>query len=113
MLPRWATSTATIIRPAETTRRGTTVHDWTNATQHTISGCQLVLSTTATDTDPAGRDSQLSTAKLLCPPNSDVQEHDRVTIDGRTWAVNGVPMERVSPTGRVSHLAVPLTERTG
>lgn len=101
----------TVIRPAEKEERGTIVHDWTNATPHTVGGCSLQASDTSQDY--ADRTEQSTTrAQLFAPPNADIRSGDRISaqFNGQavTFEIDGEPLPHKSPTGRVDSLQASL-----
>ncbi|MBQ9006091.1 MAG: hypothetical protein IJ092_06925 [Atopobiaceae bacterium] len=113
MLPSWCVDAVTVLRAAKVVRGGRELPDWANAESHELAGCSLQGASTETEFDGAQRDASLSRATLLCPAGSDVSQGDRVSFQGRTWLVDGVPMEVRSPTGAVSHMRAPLVEWRG
>lgn len=113
MLPSWCQDAVTVLRAPVVVRNGREHRDWTQAEPHDLTGCSLQPSSTETGFDGARRDASASAARLLCPPGSDIREHDRVVAASRTWEVDGVPLGVSSPTGRASNLSVMLREWRG
>lgn len=113
MLPSFCRDTVTVRRAVLVERRGTTVPDWGSATSHIVSGCSLQEGGSSTEFGDAQRDPSESDATLLMPPGSDVRAGDRVSLNGRTWEVDGVPSDVKSPTGCVSHRRAKLKEWRG
>lgn len=113
MLPSWCVDAVTVQRAAKVLRGGRELPDWAHASSHELAGCSLQGASTETEFDGAQRDASTSRATLLCPPGSDVIQGDHVSFQGRTWLVDGVPMEVRSPTGAVSHVRAPLVEWRG
>ena len=113
MLPSWCQDTVTVLRAPWVTKGGRRVRDWGSAVPHRVGGCTLQQSSTETSFDGSARDASESAATLLCPPGSDVREGDRVERGEERWLVDGVPEERRSPSGCVSHLHVRLREWRG
>ena len=116
MLPSWCNDTVTVIRPAWKESRGTKVADWASAKRHTIGGCSMQPSTTSSDRD--GRQQVQLSSILYLPDGADVERGDRIQrVDhmGRTrgFVVEGLPEPWGSPTGRLSHVQVHLTEWRG
>lgn len=112
MLPSWATDTVTILRPATTTSRGTTIPDWTRATETSVSGCSVQPAATSLSQD--GRVLGIEDGwTAYVPPGTDVKEGDRVRWNGELYAINGAPRAWTSPTGRVAHIALNLRRWSG
>lgn len=112
MLPSWATDTVTILRPATTTSRGTTIPDWTHATETSVSGCSVQPAATSLSQD--GRVLGIEDGwTAYVPPGTDVREGDRVRWNGELYTINGAPRAWASPTGRVAHLALNLRRWSG
>lgn len=109
MLPSFARKTVEVIRPAKAEQRGTIVDDWKNATVHQINGCDFQKISSAVNFADQSATASVRW-QLRLPPNSDIEAGDRVSVDGRTYALNGVPMAWESPTGRVSHIECELVE---
>lgn len=113
MLPSWCQDSVTVLRAPVATRNGRTARDWTQAVPRELRGCSLQPSTTETSFDGTQRNPSASAARLLCPPDADVCEGDRVVAASRTWEVDGVPLRLSSPTGATSNLSVTLREWRG
>lgn len=82
--------TATILRAAKKPSGfggSALVDDWTTATS-TTSLCRLQQSGGTERTDL--RDLSVTTWKLFLPAAADITEHDRVTVDGKTFEVVSV-----------------------
>ena len=111
MLPSFATETVTRLRPAVGTARGTTFRDWSNATSQSINGCCVQPDSTSSDfTDRAN---SVLTYTLWAPVDADVLKGDRITAQGRTFDVIGVPFKWYSPRGVCDHLTCRMTEWVG
>ena len=111
-LPSWASDSVVIIRPATTTSRGSTIFDWSNATEKTVNGCSVQPASTSLSED--GRVLGISdgwTAYL--PPNTDVKEGDRVRFNGETYTIKGAPRVWNSATGAVSAIQLNLQRWSG
>lgn len=109
MLPRWARLSATVTRPGSKTSRGATVPDWSSATTHTVSGCMLDAPSSSADyNQPEAPVTQRRT--LYAPPGADIAKGDRVTIDGATFQVDGVPLSFRSPFGTRDYVQVQLID---
>lgn len=112
MLPSWCATTVTVTRPKQVSERGTTVPDWSQGTDHTVGGCSVQPSSTATSWSDA-RMPVTYDATLYAPPGADVRDGDLVTADGVTYAVDGAPMPWRSPTGAVDHVQANLVHWRG
>lgn len=86
--------------------------DWSQASDHSISECALVRPTSSTDWDDPARTRAIDMV-LIAPYGSDIREGDRISYGGRTYEVDGVPEDRESPTGAVSHLRAALVAWSG
>lgn len=107
-LPSFCTEAVTVLRAPLVAQRGASVRDWASAEGHEVAGCSVQPTSTATDrTDP--RDSVSLGATLYAPPGSDIEAGDRVSCSLGSFAVEGRPMPRTSPTGAVSHVEVALS----
>lgn len=109
MLPSFARTSVTVTRAPYKDSRGTKVRDWTHSVSKTLDGCsfQPVSSDTSwTDVSQA----VTVRARLWCPPDSDIQAGDRVTVSGTQYAVNGAPAPWESPTGAVDHIVCDLVD---
>ena len=103
----WWDESATVLRAPMATANGRTERDWSSATSATIHGCAFVRPRSGSDWADPARTRSLEWL-LLAPTGSDVRAGDRVVRDGVTYEVDGVPTERRSPTGAVSHLRAEL-----
>lgn len=112
-LPSFCRDVVTRLRPGSKVVRGTTVADWTAPDQIEISGCSIQELTTASNRADQRANSVSVGARLYAPPGSDIRDGDRIVADGQTWLVDGHPLPKRSPTGRVSHLAVALSAYRG
>ena len=110
-LPTFATDTVTVVRPASVEKRGVSVKDWDNATTHTIAGCSFQPQTTSSGLDT--REAVIVRAKLYLPPGSDIQAGDRIEFDGERFSIDGAPLTKRSPTGRLSHIIAFLVDWRG
>lgn len=96
MLPRWAKKAVAVTRPGSKSSRGATVPDWSSATTHEVVGCVLDAPSSSADYgEPEAPITQRKT--LYAPPGADIAKGDRVTVDGATYKVDGVPMAYESP----------------
>lgn len=102
----WWNDTVIIVSPGEKTQRGSTVPDWDSATRTTMGNC--LVCNPRTDEFRNGRTETHVDAMLLMPYGTDVNAGDRIEHGGTTYVVQGEPMPRTSPTGRVDHVRVDL-----
>lgn len=108
----WFDRTVTVSRApivAYGTRRE---RDWSQASEHSISECALVRPTSSTDWDDPARTRAIDMV-LIAPYGSDIREGDRILCEGRTYEVDGIPANRTSPTGAVSHVRAALVAWSG
>jgi len=112
MLPNWASDTVTILRPAETTSRGSTIFDWARATQTTVNGCSVQPASTSLSQD--GRVLGIADGwTAYIPPETDVKAGDRVAFNGDIYEINGEPRKWKSPSGKVTHIQLNLQRWSG
>ena len=112
MLFGWCRQTVTVWRAPLVSVRGTKERDWRNAVSHEVAGCWVDSPAATTDFgDP--RESVTVRQVLFAPPGSDIREGDRVEVDGHTFAIDGAPMKRRSPTGRLDHIECNLVDWEG
>lgn len=112
MLPSWCQDVVTVLRAPLVDSRGTKVRDWTQATIATVTGCSLQPASTSTDFGEV-RQAADADATLYLPPDADVLQDDRIVFGGVTYAVDGMPYEWRSPTGRVTHRQARLKRWSG
>ena len=112
MLPSWAKTTVTRIRPSVKTVRGSEMADWSNPDELEIPNCYVQPASTSLTQD--GR-VQGITDGFTCylPPDSDVAAGDRIKYCGNLYTINGDPQSWTSPTGRVSHIQLQLERWRG
>jgi hypothetical protein len=109
-LPSFATQTITVIRPAWTDDHGTSVPDWNDASEHTITGCSL--QPVAAVEQVLNRDAVTTTWQLFAPASADVTATDRVRApDGAVYEVTGAV--RVWDTGVLDHVDAMLSRVEG
>lgn len=107
MLPSFCNDAVTVTRAGRKESRGSKVMDWSSATARTIAGCSVQDGGTSLSLD--GHTLAVAEdATLYAPEGADVAAGDRVSLDGRTWTVNGAPRVMRSATGAVSHIEAPL-----
>lgn len=112
MLPSWAADTVTRIRPGTKEQRGSTVPDWTTATELEISGCSVQPAQTTLSQD--GRVLGISDGyTCFFPPGADVKAGDRIRFSGEVFLIIGEPRAWNSPTGRVSNIQAQLERWAG
>lgn len=112
MLPSFCTDEVAVIRAAVAESRGTRTLDWANATEHVLAGCSVQPGSTVRTMDDRAL-AVANGATLYAPQGADIQAGDRVRFGNITYETDGAPMEHRSPTGRVSHIEVPLREWEG
>ena len=112
MLPSWCQDQVTVLRAPLVDSRGTKVRDWAQATSATVTGCSLQPASTSTDFGEVRQAADFD-ATLYLPPDADVLQDDRIVFGGVTYAVDGMPSEWRSPTGRVTHRQARLKTWSG
>lgn len=112
MLPSFCNESVVIVRAPIVDMRGTQCPDWAHATEHAVRGCHVAPSSTSSQRGEA-REPLASDAVLYAPEGADIDPRDRVRWRGGLYEVDGRPMPRTSPTGRVSHTVVPLKRWEG
>ena len=111
MLPSFCTHTVIVHRAPLKDVRGSLVRDWASAETHTLTGCSVQPSSTASNFE---REEQVTDRwQLYAPPGSDLLTGDRVEFQGTTYDIDGAPYEWKSPTGRVTHVQAHLIEWVG
>lgn len=97
----------TVLRAtAGTPKYGNTTLDWTSPTSTATYG--WLAQRGSTEPVATGRSSIVITDQVLfLPSDTDVTERDRIEVDGRTYAVTGIPVRARTPQG-VHHLEVAL-----
>ena len=112
MLPSWCRESVTVLRAPQASSRGTRVRDWSSAGRHVVRGCSLQPGATSTAWgDP--RQTSTVRATLYAPPGADIEDGDRVTVDGHDYCVDGAPVSVRSPTGAASHVVCNLVDGRG
>lgn len=111
-LPAWATDSVVILRFAEITSRGSTIRDWTKASETTVSGCSVQPASTSLSLD--GRVLGVTDGwTAYIPPGTDVKEGDRIKFNNEIYEINGAPRAWNSPTGAVSAIQLNLKRWSG
>lgn len=106
------TESITRLRPGTKTVRGSSVPDWSKATQSTISGCSIQPASTSLSQD--GRILGITEGlTAYIPAGSDVLASDRIIYDGNTYIINGEPKAWTSPSGAVSNIQLQLERWSG
>lgn len=108
----WFDKTVTVRRAPMVQYGARTERDWSKATSRSVSECILVRPTSSTDWGDPARTRAIDKV-LIAPHGSDIREGDRISYGGRTYEVDGVPEDRESPTGAVSHLRAALVAWSG
>lgn len=111
-LPSFCRDTVTVTRAPMREERGTSIRDWANAVAHEIAGCSVQPAESTTDRTEA-REAITVRCRLFLPPGADIDERDRVTYNGRDYALDGAPLPITSPTGAVSHIRADLVDWRG
>ena len=104
--------TVTVSRAPFVQVRGSEARDWDNAEPHDIEGCNIQPSSTSREFGDR-IESVEDRWRLFAPFDADIQAGDRIEHDGRTFEIDGSPMPRKSPTGRISHVECALVEWRG
>ena len=109
MLPSFCNESITVERATMRDSRGSQVQDWTHPTTWTLNGCNVQPVSSSVAWTEQG---QAVTVRrvLRCPPDAEIAEGDRVTIDGKQYRIDGVPHPWKSPTGAVSHIEAYLID---
>ena len=111
MLPSFCKQEITRIRPGTKGSRGSTIPDWSKATELVIKGCSVQPATTSLSQD--GRVLGIAegwTAYL--PEGSDVKAGDRIRFEGEIYTINGEP-KKWTAAGRLSHIQLNLMRWQG
>lgn len=112
MLPTFAKTSVVRIRPGTKLERGSTIYDWTSATQETINDCSVQPANTTLSQD--GRVGGISDGMTLYAPfTADIQAGDRIQYNGNTYTINGDVRRWESPTGALKHIQADLVRYEG
>jgi len=109
MLPSFCQDSVDVWRAPYIDSRGTKVRDWAHAVKHTVSGCSFQYRSTEQEWTDA-RQAVTVRARLYMPFGSDIEVDDRIDYENHSYAVNGAPMAKKSPTGAVSHIVCDLVD---
>lgn len=102
----------TRIRPGSKTERGSTVPDWSEASELVISGCSVQPAGTSLSQD--GRVLGVTDGcTVYLPPNADVKAGDRIRYDGELYTITGDPRRWCSATGRLDHIMLSIERWRG
>lgn len=112
MPPSWFDRTVTVLRAPIAAYGARSERDWSQASEHSIAECILVRPTSSTDWRNAAEPRAIDKV-LIAPHGADIREGDRIVYGGRTYEVDGIPEDRESPTGAVSHLRAALVAWSG
>lgn len=112
MLPSFCTETITRERAKFVERRGALVPDWEGEVETVeISGCSVQpASTVRAFRRSANVESGMT---LFAPPESDIQDSDRITYQGKQYLIDGEPQVWLSPSRAVSSMQVHLKRWKG
>ena len=111
MRPSFCKQEITRIRPGTKESRGSTIPDWSKATELVIKGCSVQPATTSLSQD--GRVLGITegwTAYL--PEGSDVKAGDRIRFEGEIYTINGEP-KKWTAAGRLSNIQLNLMRWQG
>ena len=110
MLSFW-TQTITRIRPGTKTERGSTIFDWTNASELDIPNCSVQPSSTSLSQD--GRVQGITDGlTVYAPVDADIKAGDRIRFGSDVYTINGDPL--VWPgVARMQHLQLNLARWRG
>lgn len=110
-LVTFARHTITRTRPTPVRDHGSWVDDWSSPDVLTVEGCVVFPGVSDETHGRADADQVLYT--VLAPEGTDVKSTDRIEVDlepGLALAVHGRPRRVPSPTGRLAHLYIELSE---
>ena len=111
MLPSFCRDTVTRIRPGTTESRGSTIFDWSNATELDISGCSMQPASTSLSQD--GRVLGIQDEyTLFAPPDADIDAGDRIRFKGKVYTVQGDVRTQPS-ANRLEHIQITLRRYSG
>lgn len=102
MLPGFCRDEVTIVTASRNGPRNE--RDWTNATRRTVSGCSFQPSNTTGEV--VDRESASETYRCYMPPQTQVDQADRLEYDGVQYLIIGFPRLNRSPLGAVSNLEI-------
>lgn len=108
----WFDRTVTVLRAPIVQDGMRSERDWSQATARTVRECILVRPGSSTDWRDASEVRAIDKV-LIAPHGSDIREGDRISYGGRTYEVDGIPEDRESPTGAVSHMRAALVAWSG
>ena len=113
MLPSFMTQTIKRLRPGTTTdSRGSTIPDWTKATEADVAGCSIQPASTSLTMD--GRVLGISDGlTVYVPASADIQAGDRIVANGETYVINGEPRRWPSATGGLDNIQLNLQRWSG
>lgn len=101
MIPSFCNQSITRLRPGTKEVRGTTIFDWSKATQTPISPVSVQPAQSSISLD--GRVLGITDAyTVFCNPDADVIAGDRIVFENNTYTVDEEPRNWQSPTGRIS-----------
>jgi hypothetical protein len=98
-------------RPARVKDHGSWVDDWSTPDALTVDGCVVFPGVSDEQHGRADADEVLYT--VLAPEGTDIRSIDRVEVDlepGLPLSVHGRPRRVPSPTGRLAHVQIELSE---
>lgn len=102
MIPSFCNQSITRIRPSTKNVRGTTVNDWTNVTELTISPVSVQPSASSIDIN--GRVLGVTDSYIVyCNADADVKVGDRIIFEANIFTVDEDIRTWHSPTGAITH----------
>lgn len=110
-LVSFANHTITVIRPGRYEDHGSWYDDWENTTEADIEGCVISPGVSIEENDR--QDAQKVAYTVLAPEGADVKASDKIRVDlepDLDLAVYGRPRRVPSPTGRLSHVRIELSD---
>ena len=112
MLPSFCCEIVTVSRAPIVNLRGARERDWSQSSDHYLTGCS-VQPTSTSEASGEAREGTSVTAVLDAPPGADIRLGDRVESSWAKFEVVGSPLPISSPTGAVSHVRCDLARYVG
>ncbi|MGV9364521.1 hypothetical protein [Amycolatopsis sp. NPDC003731] len=96
--------TVTRLRATTVVERGDTVYVWDTPATLDVAGCVFQpIPSEEIQRDRENRDAVIRRWRLITPPGADINEHDRVAVDGVVYEVDGFIQRWQGPTGALAH----------
>lgn len=106
--------TVTRLRATTVVERGDVVYVWTDPAELDIDGCVFQpIPSEEIQRDRQNRDAVIRRWRLITPPGADITEHDRVSVDGDVYEVDGFVQRWHGPTGALAHDEIGLKRVEG